>query len=53
MKSDIKKCKCLFQIEDDGGIGGKCFFHKKKKNGHFVVGIAGIAIPSVFVNQFT
>ena len=24
MKSDIENFKCLFQIEDDGGIGGKC-----------------------------
>ena len=24
MKSDIENLKCLFQIEDDGGIGGKC-----------------------------
>ena len=24
MKSDIKNFKWLFQIEDDGGIGGKC-----------------------------
>ena len=23
MKSDIENLKCLFQIEDDGGIGGK------------------------------
>ena len=24
MKSDIENFKWLFQIEDDGGIGGKC-----------------------------
>ena len=24
MKSDIENFKCLFQIEEDGGIEGKC-----------------------------